>query len=278
MTLTSETAGIDTDPAREENIMSAPSLPQPVRHLVGQPPSVTTASIRDAGGYALYAEGDLGAIHVFAHRMLDEGRIRLGHRVLGRWLAHRSGRGHHWVHVQWHMAIFDLELNRWQEALARFQRHVQPYAFATDDALTDAPSLLWRLRLAAPSWIDLPWHEAYETARRCMRRTRDPYVQLHNLLALAGVGDLASLDRWLVDAPSLDGNHAGSLLWSMAQGLRAYAAGAYAQAALHFGEAVPRIALIGGSRAQNSLFERLHESAIEHAEATLQFHNDRLAA
>jgi len=258
--------------------MSAPSLPQPVRHLAGMPSSANTSSIRDAGGYALYAEGDLGAIHVFAHRMLDDGRIRLGHRVLDRWLAHQSGRGHHWVHVQWHMAVFELALNRWQAALARFQRQIRPYAFATDDALTDAPSLLWRLRLAAPSWIELPWHEAYQAACRCMHRTRDPYVQLHNLLALAGAGDLASIDRWLIDAPSLDGSDAGSLLWSMAHGLREYAAGAYAQAALHFEEAVPRIALIGGSRAQNTLFERLHESAIEHAEAMQRPCNDLLAA
>lgn len=258
--------------------MSAPPLPRTFHHLVSPQRSVTTATCRDVDGYALYAGGELGTLHVFAHRMLDEDRIPLGHRVLSRWLARQSGRGRHWVHVQWHMAVFELELNRWQEALVRFQHHVRPYAFATDDALTDAPSLLWRLRLAAPSWIELPWQEAYRTARRCMRRTRDPYVQLHNLLALAGAGDLASLDRWLVDAPSLDGSHAGSLLWRMAQGLRAYAAGAYAQAALHFDEAVPRIALIGGSRAQNTLFERLHKSAIEHAEATLQFRNDRLAA
>ncbi len=219
----------------------------------------------DASGYALYADGEIGAAHVFAHRMLDEGCTHFGHAVLGRWLSSRTGRGGQWVHIQWHMAVFELGLGCWHDALARFQREIRPYAFATEDALTDAPSLLWRLRLSTPDPVPLPWTEAHRTACRNLRRARTPYIQLHNLLALCGAGDLTMLDRWLERMAPAEGARAEQLLWRMGRGLRAYAAGAYLEAAHILAETVPSVSEIGGSRAQNELFHELRRDALRRA-------------
>ena len=219
----------------------------------------------DASGYALYADGEIGAAHVFAHHMLDEGCAHFGHAVLGRWLSRSAGRGSQWVHIQWHMAVFELGLGFWHDALARFQREIRPYAFASNDALTDAPSLLWRLHLHAPGSVSLPWAEVHRTARRNLRRARTPYIQLHNLLALCGAGDLATLDGWLETKTSVDGTRAEQLLWRMGHGLRAYAAGEYLEAACILAETLPSISEIGGSRAQNELFHELRRDALRRA-------------
>ncbi len=129
--------------------------------------------------------------------MLDEGRHELGHRLLGTWLGGRDGRGSDWTHIQWHMAIFEIAVGKWEAALARFETHILPAATHTYDALTDAPAMLWRLQLAAPRPVRLAWEPVHATALHRLARPSSPYVELHCLLALAGAGDVDGLDRWL---------------------------------------------------------------------------------
>ena len=73
----------------------------------------------DVSGFGVFSQGDAGQAHVAAHRMLDEGRHELGHRLLGAWLEGRSGSGSDWTHLQWHMAVFELAVGQWDAAFAR---------------------------------------------------------------------------------------------------------------------------------------------------------------
>nr|NIM00839.1 hypothetical protein [Acidobacteriota bacterium]NIM63667.1 hypothetical protein [Acidobacteriota bacterium]NIO59270.1 hypothetical protein [Acidobacteriota bacterium]NIQ30282.1 hypothetical protein [Acidobacteriota bacterium]NIQ85225.1 hypothetical protein [Acidobacteriota bacterium] len=145
-----------------------------------------TQTSQDASGYAVFAAGDSGAMHVTAHEMLDSGKFEDGHRQLGAWLHGRTGEGSDWVHLQWHMAVFELALGYWDEAHERFLEHILPAAIHTDEALTDAPAMLWRLSLAAPRPVKLPWEPVSETALRNIDDVSDPYIEVHGLLALAG--------------------------------------------------------------------------------------------
>ena len=244
--------------------MSTQTISQPLQGIDIPESSVVQSLCHDSSGFALFSEGELGRAHVFAHRMLDQGRIAQGRRLLGRWLDGRTGAGHHWVHVQWHMALFELEHGEWEAARVRFQRYVLPAAIATEDALTDAPALLWRLQLAAHGAASLPWTPVAATARRRMWRPCKPYVQLHNLLALAGAGDVAALGWWLRRGPH-GASRVEVLLQRMGLALQAFTTGAYDRAAHLFAEAVPQVTEIGGSRAQNRLFEQLHQAAIDYA-------------
>lgn len=114
--------------------------------------------------------------------------------------------------------------------------------------------MLWRLALAAPRSIELPWEPVRRRAIGCMQRSSDPYVELHHLLALAGAGDLDGLDRWLSDRDSGEPSRPRRLLARMAAALHAWAAGDYPRAGWELAETVPHLSEIGGSRAQNELF------------------------
>ena len=222
---------------------------------------------RDVSGFALFSAGEAGSAHVMAHRMLDHDRYDLGHQRLGSWLNGRSGAGSEWIHLQWHMAVFELALGYWEAAFTRFQEHILPVAATTEDALTDAPALLWRLSLAVRVPVELPWEPVRVTALARMRRPSNPYVELHNLLALSGAGDLTSLDRWLHRQPSAARSRSEGLVGRMAVALRAYTAGDYKQATTVLANVVPYIAEVGGSRAQNQLFKQLEQASRRKASA-----------
>jgi hypothetical protein len=157
----------------------------------------TAAIALDASGYEVFSDGDQGAAHVLAHRMVDTGQYELGRQLLGGWLDGHTGSGSQWVHLQFHMALFELATGHWEAAHRRFLDHVLPTAESSEDALTDAPALLWRLALSASDGTQLEWEPLRQSALKRMRRPSDPFVELHNLLALAGAGDLPSLDTYI---------------------------------------------------------------------------------
>jgi hypothetical protein len=210
---------------------------------------------RDIGGFRVFSHGDAGKAHVMAHRMLDQGRHELGHRLLGSWLEQHQGSGSDWTHLQWHMAIFEIAIGDWEGALMRFEREILPVAANSDDALTDAPAMLWHLALSGPAHVSLAWEPVRARAVRHLGRCSD-FVELHCLLALAGAGDVDGLDRWLCTKSPKDGTRNG-LLVRLGVGLRAFAAGDYELAAPILDAALSRVSELGGSHAQNQLFTRI---------------------
>lgn len=219
-------------------------------------PDAAPRTVRDSSGYAVFAGGEAGAAHATAHRLLDTGRIALGRATLGDWLARHSGSGSGWVHLHFHMAVFELAEGDWHAAHARFLREVLPVAASTDQALTDAPALLWRLALSAPRTVALPWQPLRRTALRNLHRSGDAYVELHNLLALAGAGDTAGIDKWLTTCAAMPSRPV-RLVEQTAAALCALAAGSFGEAANALHQIAPQVASIGGSRAQNQLFDQL---------------------
>ena len=131
--------------------------------------------VTDVSGYTVFSHGDEGAAHVAAHRLLDDGQIALGHAQLGTWLDGRTGSGSDWTHLQFHMAIFELGVGDWDAAYDRFLTEILPVAATTEDALTDAPGLLWRLAIEAPAEVELPWQPLRRTALESMRELREPF-------------------------------------------------------------------------------------------------------
>jgi hypothetical protein len=224
--------------------------------------------ICDSSGYAMFSTGEDGDIHVVAHRMLDAGSNELGRQLLGAWLDSHTGSGSDWAHLQWHMAIFDLSLGNWNAALARFQNQILPVVTSSFDALTDAPALLWRLSLAAGAPVVLPWQPVRLRALASMKTPRSAFVEIHNLLALAGARDIGNLQQWLQQRRLSTYSRSEAVVFRIAIALQSFVAGSYEIAATTFESIVPYVAEIGGSRAQNDLFGQLQKSAHRLAHAS----------
>jgi len=232
-----------------------------MKHLVNE--KQTHDSVQDISGFAVFSNGDEGTAHVMAHRMLDAGRFELGHRLLGEWLDGRCGSGSQWLHLQFHMGVFELAVGEWEAAHARFIREILPAAIKTEDALTDAPSLLWRIAVSAPHWENIPWQPLRQTALRCLANSPDSFVTIHQLLALAGARDEDSIEHWLRTRRVGSASKSERIVGQMAEALHAVAAGTYGKAARQLRRLVAQLPHIGGSRAQNELFIQIHDWCCE---------------
>jgi hypothetical protein len=217
----------------------------------------SAVNARDISGYAIFSHGPSGDAHALAHRLTDTARWHLGHRLLGDWLDTHDGHGSDWVHLQFHMAIFELALGDWDAAHRRFLSEVLPTAAATAEALTDAPALLWRLTLSAPANVTLPWEPIRRTALAHIHDSPDPFVQLHHLMALAGAGDTAGIARWLRAAPRFAVAREQRTLERFALAMSALSASAFPRAAELLYAVLPDLPGVGGSQAQNRLFGRV---------------------
>jgi hypothetical protein len=213
--------------------------------------------VTDRSGYAVFSGGDVGAAHVLAHHLLDSGQVELGHHRLGLWLAGRTGSGSDWAHIQFHMAVFELGVGDWKAAYARLIEELLPIAATSEDALTDAPALAWRLALRAGRSEPLPWEALRNTALRSLRRPNEPFIELHNLLAIAGAGDTAGIRAWLDASQNDTRSSSSNILVRMAEGLSACTQKNYRRAAGLLKGIVPELSSIGGSLAQNALFTEL---------------------
>ena len=91
--------------------------------------------------------GHPGAIHVIAHVMEMQGRIHDGLAFLAAAeLAWGEGTGLS-VHLAWHRALFHLDANDPEGALAIYDARIAPAGSTDMAALADGSALLWRLQL-----------------------------------------------------------------------------------------------------------------------------------
>ena len=226
--------------------------PETIRRIDSPMPGV-----RDAAGYEIFSHGASGAAHAFAHRMFDSGQIHAGRRGLEAWVAGRHGRGSDWLHLHFHLALFELETGDWQRAYDRFETEILAAAASSAEALTDAPGLLWRLQITAPEPVALPWQPLRRTALANLHRDLSAFVQLHNLLAIAGAGDVRGMQRWLESGSAAEMTPGDRQLRQFAPALIALAAGSWRQAGLLLQATMHEISSVGGSGAQNTLFAQL---------------------
>jgi len=229
------------------------------------PVEASAVNVRDVSGYEIFGHGSLGEAHALAHRLTDTARWGLGHHLLGEWLDTHSGQGSDWVHLQFHMAIFELALGEWDSAHRRFLSEVLPTAAGTAEALSDAPALLWRLTLSSPQPVMLPWEPIRRTALAHMWDTPDPFVQIHHLMALAGAKDTSSIALWLRMNPGFASAKEQQALERFALAMSALSSRAFLRAADLLHTVLPDLPEVGGSQAQNQIFHQLAAWAVRQA-------------
>jgi hypothetical protein len=209
--------------------------------------------MRDRRGYEIFSSGEIGRAHVAAHRFLDARRHVAGREFLGRWLALHADDGPRWVHLQWHLLVFELGEGNWRAAHRRFVQSILPHTQSSDRAVTDGPQALLRLCWAAPSGTRLGWKRIAQAAVARLARDGRPFRVLHDLVAAAGARDLGAIDWWL----KRKGEAAPPGLKAAAIGLYAFSTRDDVVAVRRLSEALPHLSNWGGSEAQNELFHEM---------------------
>jgi len=208
------------------------------------------------------------AHHALAHVMLTQGRIAEGHAFLQDVSATWTGLNSFMVtHNWWHQALFALELDRPGEVLGLYDRRVWGVTKEYSQDQINAVSLLARLELAGVDvgdrWQDLGNYLADRLQDHVL-----PFLDMQYLYGLARAGRaeadtlMANIERHAGRA--VDGANAAwqRVCVPASRGLLAHARGDYARAVDELGQALPRLAEIGGSHAQRDLFVQMRLDAL----------------
>ncbi|RPH44557.1 MAG: tetratricopeptide repeat protein [Burkholderiales bacterium] len=208
------------------------------------------------------------AHHALAHVMLTEDRLDEGEAFLRSVADTWTGLNSFMVtHNWWHLALFLVEGERLDEALALHDARVWGVCPDYSQDQVNAVSLLARIELAGGDvgsrWQALaPW---------LVPRAHDhvqPFLDLHYLYGLARADRpeaqtlLASLEAHGHRAPAALREAWLRVAVPAGRGLLAHARGDAEGAVQGLGEALPRLVEIGGSHAQRDLFEQVFVDAL----------------
>lgn len=245
------------------------------------------AKAEDYGRNALDLEPfDCWAHHAVAHVLEMQGRAREGIE----WMVSRepfwAGDSNFFkVHNWWHRALYHLDLEQVDVALALYDESVrgEPSAVALD--MVDASALLWRLAL-----LDVDVRARSLALASYWDQHADgwsyPFNDWHATMAYLGAGQAASVDRLrtrLLEPrePTSDVDHwAKQTALPLIEGFTAFWHGNYAQAIQQLHGARYIFNRFGGSHAQRDIIDwTLAEAAIRNGERDLAeaFMNERLA-
>jgi tetratricopeptide (TPR) repeat protein len=154
--------------------------------------------------------GHPGAIHVVAHVMEMQGRVRDGLAFLAEVeSAWGEGTGVS-VHLAWHRALFHLDANDYGGALAIYDARIATAGGADMAALADGSALLWRLQLQD---IDVGERWRLLADRWALHNLVDarPFYVVHAMMAFVAAGRPAAAMRLAEALPSCHGHKASSL-------------------------------------------------------------------
>ena len=216
-----------------------------------------------------------GAIHVIAHVMEMTGRAREGLAFLAAtesaWMDSTSIS----IHLAWHRALFHLDADDPDTALAVYDAQIANTRAPDMSALADASALLWRLQLR-----NIPVGERWQLLAdrwevQALTGTR-PFYVVHAMMAFAATGRAAVAARAFEMLPhantsrALLSNPEDALMRPFCKALLSFASGDYA-ACVGWLIQVRNIAhRCGGSIAQCDLIHlTFTEAALRAQKATL---------
>lgn len=143
-----------------------------------------------------FAPGHPGAIHVVTHVMEMQGRPRDGLAWLAATESAWAAETGFSVHLAWHRAVFQLELDDVRSALATYDAQIAPAEGASASTLVDASALLWRLALQ-DARVGARWQVLARRWEPRLQASATPFQSVHALMAFAAAGFDAAAHRVL---------------------------------------------------------------------------------
>ncbi len=215
---------------------------------------------------------DPWAHHAVAHCLEARGRLLEGvaflNSVSDTWADCNSFmQTHNW----WHLALFLIDLDRTDEALALYDSRVWGVwkEFCEDQA--NAVSLLARLELRGVD-VGARWADLALYLKPRLHEHLSAFHDVHYLYGLARAGErsavtemLASLEDRAERAKPFEREVWADCVVPLAHGLAAHATGDMPAAARLIGQAMPHLRTLGGSIAQRALFGAIHLDALMRA-------------
>lgn len=223
----------------------------------------------EAGRLGAALVRDPWAHHAVAHVMETQGRVEDGIA----WMRENSGAWDQcnsflYTHNWWHLALFLIDADRADEALALYDSRVWGVWKEFSQDQVNAVALLARLELRGID-VGARWQDVARYLLPRLHEHVSPFLDLHYVLGLARAGQtsavtemLASLEAFAQGAPELVRRAWQKAAVPAAHGIAAHAKGDWAGAVNALAEALPHLQAIGGSHAQRDLFEQLHLDAL----------------
>lgn len=200
------------------------------------------------------------AAHGLAHAHVELGDARAGHRFLSAWIEDYDPAGILHCHLNWHLALWELDRGDVGSAQARFRTHMHPDRSTAPPMplLADAASFLWRCRLHDVGVQAQDWAAVAAFATRAFPAAGLAFADLHAAMADAAAGNPGALEdriAQLEDRVAAATLPQGPVVPVLCRAVAAYAAGDDDRAIALLEAARPDLPRIGGSHAQRELFE-----------------------
>lgn len=198
--------------------------------------------------------------HALSHAMFEQGAGQDAEALIADWLPtyDRSGTLH--GHIAWHAALSALERGDPDSALAVYEQYVQPSVSLglPINIMTDAVSLLWRLRVYGYEVPERLWKDAKTYSESKFPKAGFSFVDAHMGLLAAATGDkAAAASRIDTLAKLVEGGTlaAGPVVSAICRAALAFADGDYADCVRILEPMSREVVRIGGSGAQREVME-----------------------
>ena len=195
--------------------------------------------------------------HIVVHGLYERHDAAAALAFIESWLPGYPEHAMLWGHLQWHAALAELALGREDAAFARYTLQVLRKMETAPPlvAMTDAASLLWRLRLLGRA--RLPWADAATFGDKHFPQGGNVFAELHLAMLAAGLGDQARLNACTKRLQSVadQGNAAAPVALHWTEALDALMAGDVAAAKSALQSCLAESVRLGGSHAQRTVVE-----------------------
>jgi hypothetical protein len=201
--------------------------------------------------------------HIRAHAHYETGESQAGYAALTDWMPGYARESLLHCHLDWHRALWALDLGKTDDAWAIYRQGVAPGSIwgPTLNVATDAAAFLLRAEFAGSPRDIAEWKRVADYIRAEFPRAGIAFVDSHALLASAMADD----DDGFIERKSGLRGAAVDMVAGLGEAFRAYAKGDYAGAVTSLAPHLATHERIGGSRAQRDLLELLYVQALRHA-------------
>ena len=221
-----------------------------------------------------------GASHPLAHVFFESNNHADGAGFLRNWIVEYDRAAPFFCHLNWHLALFELNQGNIPKVLELYNAAISPSAGHARTTLVDSASLLWRYQIyGCQPKVDLPWADICSYVAKAAPQPGMAFLDAHAALAFAAMGDHDAMARLIdgLEALAAAGRPLfAEVLVPLARGIDAFGQGAYEDAIGWLEPLDGQLVRVGGSHAQWEVFEDtllqayLRAGRLESAEALLR--------